>query len=262
MIHCKLHGRTGNNLFTIATGLSQAKKLNTELTISSTAIAGHYGNIPVDLSWLKHKFIQTDDISFKDTYNEIDMHYNEINIQDNTILNGVFGSWKYFEDIRNELCNKYFTPSNHIVDKLKKYNISDNSLGISVRRGDFLQLQHHHCVLSTDYYQEALNEYFQNNIDSIYIFSDDIPWCKSVFGPSVNYITDTPEVQLFLMTKVKHFIMSNSTFAWWGAYLNQNNGIIVIPDPWLGPAYDTSNTEDIYHPTWVRKKHKRIFQNI
>ena len=262
MIHSKLHGRIGNNLFSIATGLAQAKKLNTNLTISKNAVAGHYGILPVDLSLFNYKFDQIDEVDFTKTYNEIDMHYNEINIQDNTILNGIFGSWKYFDHIRDELCNKYFTPSLDIAKKLNEYDISKNSLGISVRRGDFLMLQHNHCVLSIDYYQESINEYFQNNIDSIYVFSDDIPWCKQVFGDSVFYVDDSPAVQLFLMTKMKHFIMSNSTFAWWGAYLNQNNGIIIAPDPWLGPAYDTSNTNDIYHPSWIRKTHFRTFQTI
>jgi hypothetical protein len=260
MIHCKLHGRLGNNLFSIANGLFQAKKLNTNLTISKNAVAGHYGVIPVDLSFFGYEFIQTDEINFENTYNEINIHYDEIHIQDNTILNGVFGSWKYFEDIKDELCNKYFIPSIEISNKLNTYDISENALGISVRRGDFLMLQHNHCVLSLEYYQKAIDDYYQNNIDSIYIFSDDINWCKEKFGDSVYYVEDSPEVQLFLMAKMKHFIMSNSTFAWWGAYLNQNNGIIVAPDPWLGPSYDHENTNDIYHPSWIKQKHTRVIQ--
>jgi hypothetical protein len=92
------------------------------------------------------------------------------------------------------------------------------------------------------------------------VFSDDIKWCKSVFGSSVHYVEDTVGTQLFLMTKMKHLIISNSTFAWWGAYLNQNKGIVVAPDPWLGPSYDDSNTNDIYHPDWVKQSHIREFQ--
>ena len=257
MIHCKLHGRLGNNLFTIATGLSLAKKLNTEITVGETALCGHYGTVPIDLSLFKYKFIQTDNVNLKYIYNEPTLHYTEIEPQDNTIISGVFGSWKYFDDIKEELWFKYFTPSEEIANNLSKYNISSNSLGISVRRGDFLMLQHNHCVLSIEYYQEAIDKYFQNNIDSIYIFSDDIEWCKVVFGDSVHYVQDTVGTQFFLMTKMKHLIISNSTFAWWGAYLNQNNGIIVIPDPWLGPALDHENTNDIYYPTWIRQKHIR-----
>lgn len=257
MIHCKLHGKLGNNLFAIANGLSLSKKLNTELTIGKTATAGHYGIIPVDLSIFKYKFTQTDNVNLKNIYNEPTLHYNEIKIQDDTVVSGVFGSWKYFDDVREELCSKYFAPSDEIVSSLSKYDVSSNALGISVRRGDFLMLQHNHCVLSLDYYQEVINTYFQDNIDSIYIISDDIPWCKTIFGDSVYYVRDTVGTQLFIMTKMKHLIISNSTFAWWGAYLNQNNGTIIIPDPWLGPALDHENTNDIYYPTWIRQKHIR-----
>jgi hypothetical protein len=260
MIHCQLHGRLGNNLFTIATGLSLAKKLNTNLTIDKVTSAGHRGYIPVDLSIFGYKFNQINTPKLDNVYNETETCYSPINIQDNTILSGIFGYWKHFEDIKEELYTKYFIPSEKINNDLKKYNIPSNSLGICVRRGDFLMLQHNHCVLTADYYQEAINKYFQNNIDSIYVFSDDFEWCKTVFGDSVNYIEDKVGVQLFLMTKMKHLIMANSTFSWWGAYLNKNNGIIVAPDPWLGPSYDHIDASDSYYPSWIKHKHIRIFQ--
>jgi len=261
MIHCKLHGRLGNNLFNIATGLSLSKKLGTDLTIGKTTQAGHRGTIPVDLSLFDYKFNQIDTPELSNIYNEPYLHYSSIEIQDDTILSGVFGSWKYFEDIKEELYSKYFTPSKNVVNDLKKYNVSPNALGICVRRGDFLMLQSNHCVLTAEYYQEVINTYFSNNIDSIHIFSDDFKWCKTVFGESVNYVEDTIGVQLFLMTKMKHLIMANSTFSWWGAYLNPNNGVIVAPDPWLGQAYDNENTSDIYYPTWVKHSHTRELQD-
>lgn len=257
MIHCKLIGRLGNNLFTIATGISLAKKLNTNLTIDKNTSAGHRGLIPVDLSIFNYKFDQTETPKLDNLYSENDSHYVPIDIQDNTILSGVFGSWKYFDDIKDEILKKYFIPSEKISDGLKKYNISSNSLGICVRRGDFLMLQNNHCVLTIDYYQEAINKYFQDNIDSIYIFSDDFKWCRTVFGESAIYVEDNIGTQLFLMTKMKHLIMANSTFSWWGAYLNTNNGIIITPDPWLGPSYDHVDTKDIYYPSWIKYKHNR-----
>ena len=260
MIHCSLQGRLGNNMFLMAAGLSLAKQLNTSLTVSKTSIAGHRGEISVDLSIFNHPFKQTSQPTLENIYSESHIHYNPIPIQDNTILSGVFGSWKYFEDLKEELCSTYFTPSKQVIENLNKYNVSPNSLGISVRRGDFLMLQQNHCVLSSQYYQESINTYFQNNIDSIYVFSDDIEWCKNIFGEDVHYVEDTIGTQLFLMTKMKHLVLSNSTFAWWGAYLNQNNGIVIAPDPWLGPAYDDKNTNDIYCPTWIKHTHDRIFQ--
>jgi len=260
MIHCKFHGRLGNNLFTLAAGLSLAKKLNTSLTVGNTSLAGHRGQINVDLSIFKYPFTQTDEINLTNIYNEPTLHYTPIDTQDNTILSGVFGSWKYFDDIKEDICSKYFIPSEEIETQLSRYEISTNALGISVRRGDFLMLQNNHCVLDLQYYQECLTRFSQNNIDSIYVFSDDIEWCKNTFAGDVVFVEDTVGVQLFLMTKMKHFIMSNSTFAWWGAYLNQNGGTIIAPDPWLGYDYDNSNTKDIYYPSWVKQKHIRKFQ--
>ena len=75
MIHCKLHGRLGNNMFTIATGLSLAKKLNTSLTVSKTTLAGHRGEIPVDLSIFGYSFTQTPEPKLENIYNESTLHY-------------------------------------------------------------------------------------------------------------------------------------------------------------------------------------------
>lgn len=260
MIHCKLHGRLGNNLFQIATALSVSSKLNTELSIDRKTHAGHRGYIDTDFSIFNYKFVQTDNVSLCTQYNETTLHHTKFSVEDNTILSGYFASWKYFDDIRDKLLNVYFTPSDIVKNSLLKYTVSDKSLGISVRRGDYLMLQNNHCVLSLEYYQGVIDKYFQDNVDSIYVFSDDIDWCKSVFGNEVMYVEDSIGTQLFLMSKMKNLILSNSTFAWWGAYLNQNNGLIIAPDPWLGPAHDDKNTNDIYYPTWIRHTHKREMQ--
>jgi hypothetical protein len=259
MITCNFHGRLGNNLFQIATLVSLSKKLNVDFILPEFTHAGHRGDIPVDLNMFEYDFKR----GVCDTeieYNEKTFEYSEIIPQDKLKLGGFFQSWKYFEDVKDILLSTYFTPSNQVTQSLLKYNISPNSLGISVRRGDYLMLQHNHCVLDTSYYQEAINTYFTNNTDQIYIFSDDLDWCKQIFGNDVIYVQDDIGTQLFLMSKMKHLIMSNSTFSWWGAYLNQNNGIIISPDPWFGPNYKDKNTKDLYYPSWIKNKHNIIQQ--
>jgi hypothetical protein len=257
MITCAFNGRLGNNLFQIATVLQIAEELGTNFIFPETTWAGHRGNISVDLSMFDYNFkrgtIQTSNSCYESQF-----HYTPIKSIDDLTIHGFFQSSKYFNSIRNKLLDTYFSPSKHIVTQLSNYNISENSLGISVRRGDYLMLQDNHCVLSSDYYQDAINLYFQNNIDQIFIFSDDIEWCKDVFGEEAHYIQDTPGTQLFLMSKMKHLILSNSTFAWWGAYLNTNNGIIVAPNPWFGPSYSDKNTTDLYCDNWVQLSHEVI----
>jgi hypothetical protein len=254
MITCRFNGRLGNNLFQIATILSLSTENNWEAMFDNTTWAGHRGEIPLDLSMFDYKF-NRGEYEASNAYNEIEFKYNKILISDNTRISGFYQSWKYFDNIKDDLLNTYYKPSLSIQNNLDKYIISENSLGISVRREDYIMLQHNHCVLSIDYYQNAINKYFQNNIDQIYIFSDDIEWCKSVFGPDVNYVIDDVGTQLFLMTKMKHLILSNSTFAWWGAYLNQNNGTIIAPSPWFGHANLHHDTSDLYYPSWNIESH-------
>jgi hypothetical protein len=61
-----------------------------------------------------------------------------------------------------------------------------------------------------------------------------------------------------MMTQMKHLIISNSTFAWWGAYLNDNKGVIVIPDPWFGPSSQHHDTNGLYCSDWIRHKHEIV----
>lgn len=255
MIGVSFNGRLGNNMFQIATGVSIATKLREDFICPLTTYAGHRGVIPVDLSMFAYEF-KRGDVDNKNSYHENGFNFNEINVDVNTTIHGFFQSWKYFDNIKDELINKYFSPSDKIIERLSKYSISSNSLGISIRRGDYLMLQDNHCVLSSDYYQTCINKYFMNNnIDEIYIFSDDVDWCKNIFGNAVNYVIDDVGTQLFLMTRMKHLILSNSTFAWWGAYLNQNDGMIIAPTPWFGKNYSHYNTDDLYHPSWTKQHH-------
>jgi hypothetical protein len=254
MVACNFNGRLGNNLFQIATIASIANQLGVEFIVPELTYAGHRGDIPVDLSIFDYKF-NIGKLESPIEYNEPSFEYAKIEGTDNLNISGFFQSWKYFEDIKDLLINKYFKPSTEISNILAEYYISENSLGISVRRGDYLMLQHNHCVLTADYYQNVINTHFKDNIDQIYIFSDDIEWCKSVFGDQVNYVESSIGAQLFLMGKMKHLILSNSTFAWWGGYLNQTNGTIVAPTPWFGPNNEHINTNDLYYPSWIKFNH-------
>ena len=260
MISCVFNGRLGNNLFQIANVISMASRAGTDFIFPKNTWAGHRGWLPIDLAMFKYQFPQGE-FNTSNEYGEKQFHYIPIPYETNFKVSGFYQSWKYFDNIKDALLNYYFQPSDKVVQSLSKYNISTNSLGISVRRGDYLMLQNNHCVLSIDYYQNAINRYFLDNTDEIYVFSDDINWCRSVFGNDVHYVIDDIGTQLFLMSKMKNLILSNSTFAWWGAYLNQNSGIVVAPDPWFGPDNANMHTKDLYYPSWIKQKHTIVFQS-
>ncbi len=243
MITCTCNGRLGNHLFQIANLINVSKILNTNFIVPSYAADGHRGMSPVDLSGFSYNFSRTS---------------TETPTQ---ILHGFCQSYQSFENIKDELTDKYFSFNEDVLNKASKYQIPSESLGISIRRGDYLMLQQQfNCiVLSLDYYQSAISKYFPE-VERIYIFTDDFPWCQNVFGQDCIYVDEDKFVQLYLMTRMKHLILSNSTFAWWGAYLNQNNGTIVIPDPWSSPKIKSVDTSGLYYPTWKRQTHEIKFQ--
>lgn len=262
MVSCVFNGRLGNNLFQIANVISISTKLDTDFLIPEYTHCGHRGTRPVDLSLFNHPFKRGKFIS-KHNLGESQFKYKPIEIVNDMNISGFYQSWKYFEDIREELLGKYFAPSETVIKSLTKYDVLPiNTLGISVRRGDYLMLQNNHCVLPATYYQEVIDKYFMDKtIEAIYIFSDDIEWCKTIFGDTVNYVQDDIGTQLFLMGRMKHFIMSNSTFAWWGMYLSQRtDGLVIAPDPWFGPDLKDTYTNDLYYPTWIKHEHTPVFE--
>ena len=251
MISCDFNGRLGNNMFQIANVLSIATKLNEPSVFHPHTFAGHRGDRQSDLSMFAYDFPRGIE-SGTTRYSETDK-YQPVPVRSNTTYCGFYQDYRYFEDIKTTLLGKYFAPSNDVLEGLSKYTITDNCLGICVRRGDYLMLQHNHCVLSAGYYQSAINQYF-SEVDQVFVFSDDYDWCKETFGSQVEYVDDTVGVQLFLMSKMKHLILANSTFSWWGAYLNQLGGTIIMPDPWYGPQC-TASSDGLKYPGWIQQKH-------
>lgn len=258
MNSCAFNGRLGNNMFQIAATLSLAKKSKDAVVFPHTTYAGHRGIKPVDLGIFGYDFPRGELPSENTRYEEKDDTYSDIPVSKNLTLCGFYQSYQYFDDIRDELIDKYFIPNKDIAERLSKIEISPNATGVSVRRGDYIMLQQNHCVLSEQYYNDAFEKYCTDS-DQLFVLSDDFDWCKQTFGGNVIYVDDSVGVQLFLMTKMKHLVMSNSTFAWWGAYLNRTNGNIVMPDPWYGPNYDGRGKGLIY-PKWKVLNHKREVQ--
>lgn len=159
-------------------------------------------------------------------------------------LDGYWADEKYFKNIRTDIIND-FTPKNDISADAQNYlkDISEtNSISLHVRRGDYVQNSHtnsFHGTCSIQYYIKAI-EYIKEKIEkpTFFIFSDDIVWCKENFDFLDNKVfvdkTHTSIDDLTLMKKCKHNIVANSTFSWWGAWLNENESKIVIaPQVWL-----------------------------
>ena len=139
------------------------------------------------------------------------------------------------EKLKEELTVK--TPVSEINQKMLNQIMSTESVAVHIRRGDFVKLGL--VVCDIPYYKRCMNKMaglIQN--PTFFVFSDDINWVKEnladteykvVFVDNNNGSTD----DMRLVYNCKHFIMSNSTFSWWGAYLGRNeNKIVICPEIW------------------------------
>ncbi len=179
-------------------------------------------------------------------------------IRKRKVFYGYFESLQYFKEIKEDL-QKEFTPKYKELEKnfsLYKIIESENSVCISIRRGDFLTneiYKRRHFICDDKYFYKAI-EIMSKKLKNprFVIFSDDIEWVKQNMKFPENTIfeegNDPVWEKLRLMYKCKHFIISNSTFSWWAQFLSRNNDKIVIaPRKWLnfGP------NPDIYEKDWI-----------
>lgn len=173
---------------------------------------------------------------------------------ENLLLEGYFQSEKYFINNKDYIINLFKPTENikqHIIDVIP--NIQ-NSISIHVRQGDYLNLPSYHPQQSLDYYTSAVNLL---GIDNNYIiFSDDLDGIKNMFDfiPNKQFINlNKNYLDLYAMSMCEHNIICNSTFGWWGAYLNENkNKKIIGPHKWFGPSLSHLNSSDILPNDWIK----------
>lgn len=181
------------------------------------------------------------------------------NCSSNVYLNGFWQSYKYFEGIREVLVEDFRlkNPSESFLQwetKIKK----SISVSIHIRRGDYCNRAQNpeHALLNMDYYSSAINYCF-NSLGSdfvFYVFSDDLEWAKQHFSEAnfcfVSGII-APEEELILMSTCSHNIIANSTFSWWGAWLNSNpDKVVVAPQRWFENI--EKNPFDLLPQSWVK----------
>lgn len=172
---------------------------------------------------------------------------------------GYWQTEKYFRDIKDEVREKFtFDVQNDNVNDFVKE--CKGRIGVHVRLGDYCTEQGLYGGICTkDYYVDALKVLKEKTgIDKIVLFSDDIENAYNLFELSGVDVISFPYVKddgykdwydMFLMSKCKHIIIANSSFSWWGAWLNRNiNRIVISPKRWL----NTEHCPDIVPEGWLR----------
>lgn len=166
---------------------------------------------------------------------------------------GYWQSYQYFDSCRDVILKEFTFPKISMEDKLnfelnERLNNEENSVGIHIRRGDYLKNWKYRGLCGIDYYQKAI-AYILEHIKSpkFFLFSDDIDWVKENISPllkgyDVTFVNWNHSINSYkdmqLMAMCKNLIIANSSFSWWAAYLNQNNPIVVAPEKWINSFVD------------------------
>jgi len=176
-------------------------------------------------------------------------------------LDGYWQSPRYFEDIRDTLLTEFslHSPLSPTVEKYRKQIEAGTSVSVHIRREDYVKnprVLQEFGICEASYYNKAIEHIGSTvNNPNFFVFSDDIEWVKenlplptsTVFVQDKN-LRDVEE--LSLMSMCQHNIIANSSFSWWGAWLNKNNDkIVTAPTPWFNNgSYD----KDLIPKTWIQ----------
>jgi hypothetical protein len=265
MIYCNLKGGIGNVLFQIAATKSLSIDNNTECSFPNLITHLNYLNsdkthnpiLDYSHEYLKlFKNIITSPITKSIPLRVYPFEYVDTPLINGDIqIDGFFQSEKYFKHNREsilEFLDFNFIPEDYIQ---KKYNFDQNkkTTSIHVRRGDYINYPNHHPTQSIEYYKKGI-EILNNKTDIFIVFSDDIKWCKdNLILDNVIYIENEKDyIELYLMSLCDNNIISNSSFSWWGAWLNNNkNKTVIGPKKWFGSSIQ-HNTNDIIPESWIK----------
>lgn len=243
MVSFRAIGRMGNFLFEAASSYGYARRHDLEWSVPNWST--HNFHSPIYLQHLVNpNYNKREDVLI----NEHGMEYNPIIFKEewrhlNIVLNGYWQSEKYFKEYREDILNLWNYP----------YKFMKGWVSVHVRRGDYLILTQKHPPISIQWYEEAMNMFAGYNF---IFFSDDIGWCKNVFGtwPKTTFSeTNSIEQDLIEASWCEHNIISASTFGWWQAWLNQNpNKKVILPKLWFQPGWDGLDTSDVVPEQWIK----------
>lgn len=271
-ITVELCGGLGNQLFQIASTYVVAWEYNYIPIIKNiNSSPSIFKDRPVYFNNIFKKVLLIDE----ELYNKLLFYvinetpnYTPIIITDphkNYKLSGYFQSPKYIDKHRENILNLFSLNNEYenyiktLYNDIKKNN--KETISLHVRRGDYIQLSHFHKNIDISYYTEALKHFDLTN-KLVLVFSDDIDWCKeNIKCQNIYYvelcdiIDNLPNeiIELKLMSLCDHNIIANSSFSWWGAWMNNNiNKKVIAPKTWFVSKIDNDNAEKIYCDNWIK----------
>lgn len=254
-LSCKLMGGLGNQMFQAAHVFCQGKKHNRQVFLlphSWTPMQGRDTENYRDNIF--RKFLFKDSHEGFSEIGEGPWEYSIVNPFDSdTVFSGYYQSSKNFFGFDNEVRDLYQVP-NEIIDEFNlKYPqlLSSDTLSIHIRRGDYLMNPNIHPTVGVSYLEKAIQEI--GGYSTVFVFSEDKKWVTdNLLLDNMILVDETEDYkEMWLMSLCKNNIICNSTFSWWGSFLNRNvDKKVIAPSIWFGQN-GPQNFTDIYESYWT-----------
>ena len=232
----------GNQMFPMAAVCSLAWENNDKALFRH----GHYQEIYMD-NIFKNTLFDNNIEMVEDVYREPYFNYAPIPYCENRYIDGYFQSYKYFEKYADKIKGMFLPSTLEEVNLKLEVPIFDKCVGgIHIRRTDYLGFSHIHPELTRENYYNKAISILQPKVDNWLICSDDIEWAKENFSdlPNVTFSEGRADYEdMWLLSLCDHFIIANSTFSWWSAWLSNTNTDkeVICPQTWFGKTWYNDN---------------------
>jgi hypothetical protein len=283
MITCNLQGGLGNQIFQIMATIAYCIQHKVPFIFPYSDVLGDRPTY-WDTFFDKLKNFTTSRQNFPDAdpkdvimflhslpkYQEPEYTYCEIPKCEKLILYGYFQSFKYFEQSKEQLFDIMDIKFKQLCIKTEYLDLFDdqNVISIHFRLGDYKDKQEFHPILPLDYYVNALSHITVPSKALVFCEQEDndvIDGHLDILRQTFGHITfvkvndDIPDwKQLIIMSCCNVNIIANSSFSWWGAYMNKNaNKTVFHPDMWFGPMINNS-VSDLFPRDWIEVSCRKI----
>ncbi len=263
-----IQGGLGNQMFQLAAAYVYAQDTGRKLEIASkkTYDDGRATYWDTFLQKWKPYLVETLGENYSRWIQEPATNYIPIPLMPNVnmYLDGYFQTYKYFEHRKDEIRQLFAPPQSLVTDIQKKYTYllenRDRVVIVHARRTDYCKnpgMIAFHGPLTKEYYQDTTNLMLEIVKDPIFVLCSDDPtfWTSNLleipaFKNNLLYFLEGEDDihTLTLFIQFQYFILANSSFSWWGAYL-ANPKQVFVPSKWFGPT-GPKDYKDIYYPDW------------
>lgn len=301
MISIKIQGGLGNQLFmvfaTIAYGIQHNVKIIYEYYYEIAARHTYWETLldGFKIFTTDHAAnnVTNEDISQFMIYQETGFLYTPIPDfgNNNICINGYFQSYKYFEMYKEQIISlmRLNDKKEAVLNESKYSKYFDNKdnttiISIHFRMGDYKQKRYYHPIMNYEYFESSL-DYIMNNMNNLdnafrpvrilyFCEAEDNEYVKSKIDllnakyPDAEFMKVDDSIedydQLLIMTLCNHNIMSNSSYSWWGSYLNNYDAkIVCYPSVWFGEYYEhTHDHKDMMPESWIKIESNPISWNL